>query len=158
MAKPDVLIELLKVIPITIVGAITLYVAWQQWQTNQQRLRLELYDRRLRIYNEVRSFIAVALNDMQTDNYLAFSHATREADFLFGPDGDPITAYLRDLSSHGKALLRWNQEFRDTMQPHPPGYDHQSVINAIHEEKQWFAKQHEEGAFQTFRNYLNLWA
>ena len=156
MATADILIEVLKVTPVTIVGVIALYVAWQQWKTNQQRLRHELYDRRLRIYTEVRKFISVALNDMQVETLFEFSRATAEADFLFGPDTGPIAAYLRDLSSHSNKLVRWNQEYIDSTQPSPPGYDHQAVVNGMAEEKQWFADQPKK-ARRLFTDYLNLW-
>ena len=39
-----VIVEILKIVPITIVGIITVYIAWRQWQTSRQRLQLDMYD------------------------------------------------------------------------------------------------------------------
>jgi len=44
-------------------------------------------------------------------------------------------------------------DYRDFTQQPPPGYDHQKVVNAIHEQEVWFTSQH-EAAKQKFKNYL----
>ena len=40
-----------------VIAIVAVYIAWQQWQTNRQKLILDRYDRRLRIYEEVRKIL-----------------------------------------------------------------------------------------------------
>ena len=55
--------ELFEILPIftpLLIGAGIVYIAWQQWQTNQNRLRVELFDRRyktLPIVKTIFSFV-----------------------------------------------------------------------------------------------------
>lgn len=42
-----------------LIAIVAVYIAWQQWQTNKHKLELELYDRRLRIYEEVRKILSI---------------------------------------------------------------------------------------------------
>ena len=150
----SVLTELLRVAPVTIVGAIAAYVAWQQWKTNQQRLRLDLYERRLRIYKEVQGFIASASHG-QPGDLAAFTRATAEADFLFGPCPNPITLYLDELFLHGLELSKWKQDHRDATRKAPADYDHQAVVSGIDAENRWF-KEQGDAALGHFGEYLNL--
>jgi len=36
-----------------LIAIITTYIAWQQWKGNQLKLKMERYERRLRVYQEV---------------------------------------------------------------------------------------------------------
>ena len=36
-----------------IIAVVATYIAWQQWNTNKQKLILDRYDRRLKVYEEV---------------------------------------------------------------------------------------------------------
>ena len=69
---------------VTAIGV--LYVAWQQWQTNKDRLRLELFDKRFAIYDATRTFLANVITDgkVKEEKWRAFRLATREAEWLFG--------------------------------------------------------------------------
>ncbi len=136
-----------------VIAAIAVYIAYQQWRTNRRRLELDLYDRRLRIYQATIECISAALSfHPTTEAIFGFRRSTAEADFLFGPD---IRRYLDELFKHGLALQRWAEEYRDRTQPLPPGYDHQKVVEGKHEESLWFAGQHDE-ALRRFKGYLNL--
>ena len=66
----------------------TAYIAKQQWQTNRQKLAIDLYDRRLRIYQEVKSFLAKITREgtVPTNSLLEFYSSITEADFLFEPE------------------------------------------------------------------------
>jgi hypothetical protein len=65
-----------------ITAILVFFVAWQQWQTNDKKLRLDLYDRKLKIYEEVNKIIAKMLNQMppyQYDDIVNFKQKTSEA-------------------------------------------------------------------------------
>ena len=151
----DVLhIEFIVALPTVIIGCIAVYIAYQQWHTNHRKLELDLYDRRLRLYQATTKYISVVLTSFhpKLEDLFEFRSATAEADFLFGPD---IRAYLDELYQHGVELRGWAEEYRDYTQSTPPGYDHKKVTDGMHGEERWFVDQHKE-ALQRFKSYLNL--
>ena len=91
-----------------VIAAIAVYVAYQQWQTNRRRLQLDLYDRRLRIYQAVSQFISKVLTGLSPEpqDFSDYWRDTAEADFLFGTD---IRDYLRTLAARAAELRRWGE-------------------------------------------------
>jgi hypothetical protein len=130
------------------------YIAYRQWQADKLKLAMERYDRRIRIYKEVAAFIAVTCRDFKPaiSEVLQFARATAEADFLFPSQ---IRNYLDELRKRAIASQLVHNEYRDMTQPIPPGYDHQRVVNEMHEHSLWFVAQFDV-ALEKFRPYLNL--
>jgi len=87
----------IKIIQILVIGIIGSFIGWLQYQTNQQKLLMDLYDRRIKIYNYVNGLILVAVrctytisNDNHQINYQnlsenlsKFYNDIYEIDFLF---------------------------------------------------------------------------
>ena len=148
------LLEISKGLLTPLIAIIAVYVAWQQWKLNERKLRLELYDRRKRVYEEVKKLFFVVSRDANIDIKEVSDYwvAVSEADFLFGSD---ITDYLRELYDHGLALWRWNSQYRDYTQDKPDDYDHKKVVESMHEELTWLMEQGEP-AKQKFKKYLSL--
>ena len=133
-------IEISKALLTPIIAIVATYVAWQQWKTNQQKLNLERYERRLRVYEEVRKILSIILRDAKasTEDLLKFRTSVSEADFLFGPE---IPEYIDEIYKRGLNLWRWNQEYRDYTQEKPEGYDHKEVVEEKHKELTWLTEQ-----------------
>ena len=100
------LIETLKALLTPLIAIVATYIAWQQWKTNRQKLNLERYDRRLRVYEEVKKILSIIMRDAKasTDDLLKFRTSVSEADFLFGQD---IPEYIDEIYKHGLSLWRW---------------------------------------------------
>jgi len=137
-----------------IIGVTTVYIAWQQWKTNQRKYTLDRYERRLRVYQHVVEVLRLINRDFKPElpDLFKFSYDTAEATFLFGPE---IQAYIDEIFSRAVALNTANFEYRDFMQPPLPGYDHQKVVNKIKEQEGWFVKQINV-AKEKFRAYLDI--
>jgi len=137
-----------------VIAFVATYIAYQQWQTNRQKLILDRYDRRLQIYEEVRRILSIILRDAKasTDDLLKFRTSVSEADFLFDPE---IPVYIDEIYKRGLNLWRWNQEYRDYSQEKPPGYDHNKVVEEMHKELTWLSEQFEP-AKQKFKKYLDV--
>ena len=88
-----------------LIAILATYIAYQQWNTNRLSLKLEMYERRLRVYQEVVKILHLISRDFdpKLDDLMEFRVAVAEADFLFGPD---IAQYIREIFSCG---LRLNQ-------------------------------------------------
>jgi len=137
-----------------VVAIVATYIAWQQWKTNQQKLVLDRYDRRLRVYEEVRKIIGIILRQGKAsyEELLRFWAAVSEADFLYGSE---ITDYIDEIYKRGVNLQSWTEQYRGSTQEKPEGYDHQKVIEGKHSEFEWFTKQFEP-AKQKFKKYLDI--
>jgi hypothetical protein len=151
-------LQILQGLLTPVIAVIALYIAWQQWKVNEQKFKFDQYERRLRVYQEVLAILNLVLRDFNPEfgELQKFRAATVEADFLFDDEPD-ISAYLDEIVSRGLKLWSAHHEYRDFTQPHPPGYDHQKVIDAMHEQQQWFTQQLETGAAkQKFKKYLTV--
>lgn len=97
------IVDIAKALLTPIIAIIAVYIAWQQWKTNQQKLNLERYDRRLHVYEEIRKILSIILRDAKanTDDLLKFRTSVSEADFLFGPE---ISEYIDEIYKHGLSL------------------------------------------------------
>lgn len=136
------------------IAIVVAYVAWQQWKLGERRMKLDLYDRRKRIYEELKKLFDIVSRDATVDirELADYWVNVSEADFLFQSD---VTAYLRDVYDHGLRLWKSNRDYRDYTQKKPPGYDHDKVVESMDQELEWFSKQGEI-ALQKFKKYLNI--
>ena len=95
-------IEISKGLLTPVIAIVATYIAYQQWQTNRKKLNLERYDRRPRVYEEVRKILSIILRDANasTEDLLKFRTSVSEADFLFGPESSEYIDqnYKRGLS------------------------------------------------------------
>lgn len=148
------IIDISKALLTPVIAVVATYIAWQQWQTNKHTLALEKYDRRIRIYEEVKKILSIILRDADAsyEDLLKYITSVSEADFLFGPE---ISEYLDEIYKRGLSLRRWNMEYKDYTQVKPEGYDHEKVVNCMHEELEWLTHQFDP-AKEKFRKYLDV--
>ena len=136
------------------IAGIAVYIALQQWKTNERRAVLDRYDRRFRIYQRVIEFIRLACEDFKPSFHeiIQFHQDVLDADFLFGPE---IPAYIKELQKHATASLTARTEFRDATMIPPPGYDANDVTQRMNEHSVWLTKQIDV-AREKFRKYLDV--
>jgi hypothetical protein len=148
------IIEIFKGLLTPLIAIVTVYIAWQQWKTNERKFKLDRYDRRLRIYQRVIEFIGIACRDFKPEpqDAIKFNAETAEADFLFGPE---VHAYIRELVQRAMKSRAVHLEYRDYTQQPPPGYDHAKVVAEMQRESEWLAQQYETAA-QKFKPYLDV--
>lgn len=137
-----------------VIGIIALYIAWQQAKTNRDKLNLDRYEKRLKIYKEVVRFIQIGCTkaNYNADELMNFKPNVSEADFLFGEE---ISNYIDELQKRAVNLSVWNEEYRDYSQPKPEGYDHQEVVSEKHKELKWISSQIEQSRI-LFKKYLDV--
>jgi hypothetical protein len=130
------------------IGAVTVYIAWQQWKTNQQKLDFDRYDRRLKIYDELLNFIAVALDSKVTSKNLTDFHKTiSDANFIFGDD---IIEYLNEVYGHCSKLFVMQEQYKSETQPNTS-----ELANDMYIESSWLASQQDKTK-ETFKNAFNV--
>jgi hypothetical protein len=150
----SLVLQILQALLTPVIASLTVYIAWQQWQGNKLKLRLDRYERRLRVYENVVALLLLVQRDFnpQVMELQKFRRDTAEADFLFEPE---IAAYLDEILKRGLSLWSANNQYRDFAQQAPPGYDHHKVVTTMHENEVWFTDQFGV-AKQKFRKYLDV--
>ena len=79
-----------------LIAVLTTYIAYQQYRIRRDERSLQLYDRRLAIFNKVisivdRTFACDRFNHQEAQEWAT---STREADFLFGEEVEEAISYL----------------------------------------------------------------
>ncbi|MBI5634483.1 MAG: hypothetical protein HZA15_13515 [Nitrospirae bacterium] len=148
------LTEIFKTWLTPLIAVIAVYIAWQQWQTNENKFRLDRYDRRFKIYEDVRKIIGIIVQKGQAtdEELLQFYQQTLEADFLFGPE---IRLYINEIYNRGTQLQYWKKIYCDFTQKPPPDYDHKKVCDGMRHEFDWI-KDQIVPVKAKFKKYLDL--
>ena len=81
-------VDLFAALLTPVIAIVTTYIAIQQYRANQLKLRQDLYDRRLLLYNAVAEFLAHVMQEGATDRtqLITLLQKTRESYFLFGKE------------------------------------------------------------------------
>lgn len=147
-------VEVLSALLTPVTAGIATYIAWQQWNTNKLKVRLDRYDRRLKIYEETRAVLVLATRktNIELDALMEFWRNISEADFLFGPE---IPGYLSQIYDRGIKLWHSNKEYESNRLDSGEHYDHGSIVKEMHDQTVWFSKQFEP-AKALFMPYLNI--
>jgi hypothetical protein len=80
--------EYLQALSIAVLALIGAFIAYQQWRTAHNRLRLDLFDRRFTVYVEALNFIGAVMQEgyPPSERYRPFARARDRAQYLFGPE------------------------------------------------------------------------
>jgi uncharacterized ubiquitin-like protein YukD len=129
-------------------------IAGQQARVQERKYEADLYERRLRIYEEVKRLLSIVTRDanISMQDLLKFRVATSEADFLFGSD---VPTYIDELYKHATNLAMWASIYRDYTQEPPPGYDHKATVDGKNREFAWITAQYEPSK-ELFKKYLHV--
>lgn len=130
-------------------SAIILFVGYQQWKTTKKKFILACYDRRFKVYEEVRGFIELVnqKGSPTNDDVINFKSATHEAEFLFG---SKISQYINVIIVRGEMLkiMRHNEKTDETLKD-------DKGTRAIKAESDWFVEQAKEVKME-FKKYLDV--
>ncbi|WP_395023243.1 hypothetical protein [Dongia sp.] len=137
-----------------LIATIGAYIAYQQWQTNHQKLQFDRYARRLQVYEHVRSILGVVGRDAAVDfqEILAFRRAVSEADFLFGPE---IIEYIDEIYRHGVKLGTLKSERMGAHDARRTNFDFEKNAHEHDAEVRWFLAQFDV-ARERFGTYMNM--
>ena len=122
-----------------VIAVVAVWIAKQQWKTNAGRVKLDLFDRRFRVFGQVREILSVVLRDgdVNLDNLQRFRSETVEAEFLFGSE---IAAYISEIYKHGLSLWSGNEQLRGAREG-ASGIDPQEEAEKIQVEVKWLTNQ-----------------
>ena len=119
-----------------IIGIAVVIIARQQRQLAGNKLRLDLFDRRYKIYDATRKFLALIVreatfNDAQLFDFYA---DTSDAEFLFD---EQIVNYLEQLRHRALNMRVYRRQYENL----PVGEPRSRLVEKEHNELNWFTDQ-----------------
>jgi len=138
--QPD-LIEISSALLTPTIAILGIYIAYQQYKTNNQRLRYETYERRLHIYRTIQSFLSEVLREGTTNynNALKFLSDTSEAYFLFDNSVQEKIDFIYKNSIEMASLN--NQLYsQDGSRGLPSGKERYSIVNKHSKLLKWHSE------------------
>jgi hypothetical protein len=131
------LIDISAALLTPIIAILAAYIAWQQWHTNRNKLKLDLFDRRFQILENVRKFIAPILTSGTVEHGadIQFLRDTKSARFLFQDDAK-ILSLINEIYERAVRL--------DTLEKTEKGGSHQTLTNNLNKQneiKEWYAEK-----------------
>lgn len=130
------------------IASFVAYIAWQQYKTASDKLKLDLYDRRYKVYRGLMDFLGEGVREPRVpkEAFGKFFTTTHEGRFLFGDDIKGFLVQVREKIGE----LRHAQEKIDS---YPDGAERVAAINLDLELLRWVDKQIEQAAAK-FEKYL----
>ncbi len=150
------MIELLNAALTPLIAIIVAYIAYQQYRVNRLRLSLDLFERRLNVFEAVQDFLSaiVKAGKVDTARAVSFRSQASQAAFLFGED---ITGYLDTLYKKALALMRVGDELypQDGSPGLPRGPEREEAAKKKTELLKWLGDQLTESE-KIFKQYIGV--
>lgn len=152
---PDIL-EYRRGLLTPLIAVVAVYIAYQQHLTNRSRLRVELYDRRLKLYKRLMKFLAKVDRDAEPEvaDLVKFRADMSEAFFLFGKI---VPEYLDRVFARTVELRRSNRRLKRIADGGQLGPDESSeTLSGSNEAALFWLSQQLVDARHIFDPYLRL--
>ena len=133
-----------------VLGVSVAIVAWLQWWVALNKLRLDLFDRRYKVYDATRNFLGAIIREAKFTNseLFEFYARTSDAEFLFGAD---VTEHLEKIRKRAVHL----QTAQKIYDPLPVGEERSKHVQAAHDDLLWLTDQI-TSISKTFAPYLGF--
>ena len=131
-------VQVLSALLVPMIAMVVGLIAYCQWRTNQNRLKLELLDRRMKYYEAALQFIGdtMAKGEVSDESLGKFGHAQYGSAFLLNDD---VTEYLKELWKKGSAANVLRSKFERL----PVGDDRTLIVQKQYEAVNWIVGQRE---------------
>jgi hypothetical protein len=150
MKTPQIDPALFSAVATLVVGLSVAFIALQQWLLARHKFRLDLFDKRYRIYEATAQFLAVIMAhaNFQDEDLRVFSIGTRDAIFLFPKR---VTDRIHQIRCRALDMRLFQTQFEHL----PVGEERSKLVDKNHVELKWLLDQMEELA-NIFKPYLGF--
>lgn len=127
------------------------WITYQQLSVNRLKLKLELFERRIVIFEAVKAFLGkiLATGKTSSDDCIQLLRDTNQAEYLFGSE---VSAYIMTLYTKGIELEYLNKKLSG-VDAIPIGPERCKLAEQDADALKWFSQQYEVMK-ATFRKYL----
>ena len=124
---------------VPIVALTAAWIAFRQWQIARNKLKLDLYDKRMAVYEVVRKALSVATSHgkLSHDDEIEYLTGIRTAKWLFGPK---VATYLEETLWH--KIVDFG--LHNTMSSSSSGDERTKHVHARAETMKWLMAQYKE--------------
>jgi hypothetical protein len=137
-----------KIMPTLIIGLIAAYIAWKQWETARAKLNLDLFARRLEVFDKTWG-AASSLSQNHSPVYppVVFTNLLPEASFLFGAEVEEYMRLLVDKMNRLAIIYQARNDNTDF---------NNELKNEILELENWINNAARQGVRDIFSPYLSF--
>jgi len=149
MASQKDWIEILSALLTPTIAILGIYIAYQQWRTNRNRLKLELFNKRYEIFTNIKKFIANILSSglVAQGADIQFLKDTKSVAFLFDDNIANLTNEMYKMANKLHAL--------EKTQKVGIGEKLEKNLDKQDEIKDWFLQQL-NNIDNVFKKYLKI--
>ena len=129
-------VQYLQAVAPTLVAIAVGYVAYRQWATARDRVKLDLFEKRYAVYHELTTVLATTLQDgtIAYGDVLALSRSIRGYEFLFGKE---VESYLKEITEKLNSLAYYEGQI--ALGGDNPNYDRSvdqsaELTNYVHDQ------------------------
>jgi hypothetical protein len=129
-------VQWLQALAVPTIAAVGLLLAWQQVAIARTKLRHDLFDRRFKVFEAARMFLARVMRSGRVSDahFGDFTTGVIDAQFLLGQE---VHAYLFEIRRRAAAL----QALKETLEPLPAGAEKTQLAEKAGEELTWLVAQ-----------------
>ena len=119
-----------------VVGGAVAFIALQQWLLARHKFRLDLFEKRYKVYEASARFLSVILSlaTFNDDDLRAFNIGTMDVVFLYPKH---IKEYLHEIRRRALAMRLFQTQFT----PLPVGKERSQLVQSNHDELVWLSDQ-----------------
>jgi anaerobic ribonucleoside-triphosphate reductase len=142
-------IDVLSALLTPTIAILGIYIAYQQWRTNKNRLKLELFDKRYEIFTNIKKFIANILTSgiVEQGADIQFLRDTKSVAFLFDEQIANLTNEMYRMATKLQALEKTEKG--------SIGEKLEKNLDKQDEIKKWFGQQLSD-IDNMFKKYLKI--
>jgi len=144
--------DILKTFLTFVIAAAAIVIAWRQYRTAREKFRLDLYEKRYKVYRGLMEFLACVIRDGEASPQVLADYykTTDEKRFLFGPD---IGEYMTEVRQKASQLRLLKQQVEQ--QRNLTDVQRDPIIENMLDNETWLSKQAEETQHR-FQPYLEF--
>jgi hypothetical protein len=133
-----------------IVGLSVAFIGFQQWRLARHKFRLDLFEKRYRVYEAAAQFLSVIMAEanFRDEDLRMFTLGTRDAIFLFPKR---ITDHIHQIRCRALDMRLFQTQFEHL----PVGEERSTLVAQNTNELKWLLRQMKELA-TTFEPYLGF--
>ncbi|MGM0519096.1 MAG: hypothetical protein ACQERD_05600 [Campylobacterota bacterium] len=135
-------VEIVSSLLVPVIAIIGAVIALQQYRINKQRLKHELYDRRMIVFKHMKTYLSEIMRDgsVSYDRAMKFNFDTSEAIFLLD---DKINARIKKIYEKSIDLAQLQEQLypKDGSRGLPVGGKRSEVSNKKDETLKWLTYQ-----------------
>jgi hypothetical protein len=141
---------LLSMVATLVFGSIAAYIAYQQWRLTRYKFRLDLFEKRYKVYAAAAQFLSTIMVKAAVDDedLSAFDIGTMDAVFLYPKQ---IMGHLQQIRCRAIDMRTYQKQFEQL----PVGDERSRRVNQNHAELIWLSEQL-ESLPSKFDKYLSF--